>query len=326
MGATRKIRGGAAPAFKNAKPANLNNLSKEDARNFIRGVCIKDLPNYLALIKKEKGCGNKGCPSPPTPQQRQWESVELEFKRQCATAERLRLVKPIPNTADLDPSYIKTTADRLIGDTQIPTPVVTPSYASVVKGNTTAKAAANATAKAATNKAATNKAAANKAALNAKAKAAANATAKATANKAALNAKAKAAANAAAKAATAKAADAKAADAKAADAKAAANKAAANKAALNAKAKAVANAAAKTVTPIPKSLSAVEKYIAAPPSATPKPVNIATTATGPAALSYLKKPSTLESSIASITKNLQAAKQALNTMTQRGGATRRRLR
>ena len=69
-----------------------------------------------------------------------------------------------------------------------------------------------------------------------------------------------------------------------------------------------------------------EKYVAAAPSATSKPVIIAKTAAGPAASNYLKKPSSLENTIKQITVNLQAAKQVLTTMTQKGGATRRRLR
>ena len=232
MAQTRKIRGGAPPAFKNAKPANLVKLSKADARNFIRGVCTRDLPNYLALIKKERGCVNNVCPTKMTQNQKQWAEVEGQFKTQCATAERLKLIKNIPATTNLDPSYIKSTADRLIEDMKAP----------VAKFNTTAKVAANAKAKA-------------------------NANAKAKAN-------------------------------------------------ANAKAKAAADP-----------LTAVQQYLMGPPSATPKPVNVATTASSPAAAKYLSTPkSTIEQNIQKITQNLQAAKQVLASMAKTGGAKNRRTR
>ena len=133
MGRTRKIRGGGLPAFKNAKPANLTKLSKVNARNFIRSVCTKDLPNYLDLFNKETGCLNNVCPPKMTPEQKQWFDVQRQFKQQCATAERLKLIRNIPAAANLDPSYIKTTADRLIQD--MPALVAAKSsYANVVKG------------------------------------------------------------------------------------------------------------------------------------------------------------------------------------------------
>ena len=142
MRQTRKIRGGAPPAFKNAKPANLTKLSKVNARNFIRGVCTKELPNYLALIKKERGCVNNVCPAKMTENQKQWADVEKDFTTQCATAERLKLIKNIPASANLDPSYIKSTADRLIEDMkESAAAAAKPSYAAAVKGNTTAKVA-----------------------------------------------------------------------------------------------------------------------------------------------------------------------------------------
>ena len=141
MRQTRKIRGGAPPAFKNAKATNLTKLSKVNARNFIRGVCTRDLPNYLALIKKERGCVNNVCPTKMTENQKQWADVEKDFTTQCATAERLKLIKNIPASANLDPSYIKTTADRLIEDMkERARAAAKPSYAAAVKGNTTAKA------------------------------------------------------------------------------------------------------------------------------------------------------------------------------------------
>ena len=140
MRQTRKIRGGAPPAFKNAKPANLTKLSKVNARNFIRGVCTKELPNYLALIKKERGCVNNVCPAKMTENQKQWADVEKDFTTQCATAERLKLIKNIPASANLDPSYIKSTADRLIEDMkESAAAAAKPSYAAAVKGNMTAK-------------------------------------------------------------------------------------------------------------------------------------------------------------------------------------------
>ena len=224
MRQTRKIRGGAPPAFKNAKATNLTKLSKANARNFIRGVCTRDLPNYLALIKKERGCVNNVCPTKMTENQKQWADVEKDFTTQCATAERLKLIKNIPASANLDPSYIKTTADRLIEDMKAP----------AAKVNTTAKVAANA------------------------------------------------------------------------------------------KAKANANAKAKAAT---DPLTAVQQYLMGPPSATPKPVNVATTASSPAAAKYLSTPkSTMEQNIKKITQNLQAAKQVLASMTKTGGAKKRRTR
>jgi len=190
----RKQKGGAPPSFQSAVPSNLDKLSKEDARDFILQVCKKDLPNYLSLIKKQRGCVNNVCPTKPTPAQRQWQDVEKDFTGQCATAERLKMVKSIPSSANLAASYVKTTANRLIANSKANT-----SKSGV---NATAKAAANATAKAAAN--ATAKAAANaKAKANANAKAAANAKAKANANataKAKANANARARANATAKA------------------------------------------------------------------------------------------------------------------------------
>ena len=147
MRQTRKIRGGAPPAFKNAKATNLTKLSKVNARNFIRGVCTKELPNYLALIKKERGCVNNVCPAKMTENQKQWADVEKDFTTQCATAERLKLIKNIPASANLDPSYIKSTADRLIEDMkESAAAAAKPSYAAAVKGNTTAKVATTATA------------------------------------------------------------------------------------------------------------------------------------------------------------------------------------
>jgi hypothetical protein len=118
MAKTRKQRGGVAPLFQSATPANLNKLSKVDARDFIRGVCIKELPNYMQLIKKQRGCANNTCPTAPTPAQKQWADVETEFKTQCATAERLKLIKAIPETTNLNASYIKTTANRLIANSK----------------------------------------------------------------------------------------------------------------------------------------------------------------------------------------------------------------
>jgi len=135
MGRTRKIRGGGLPAFKNAKPANLTKLSKMNARNFIHRVCTRDLPNYLDLFKMErkKGCVNNVCPQEMKHNHIQWEASERFFKEQCATAERLMSVRNIPAAANLDPSYIKNTADRLIQD--MPALVAAKSsYANVVKG------------------------------------------------------------------------------------------------------------------------------------------------------------------------------------------------
>ena len=135
MGRTRKIRGGGLPSFKNAKPANLTKLSKMNARNFIHRVCRRDLPNYLELFKMErkKGCVNNVCPKEMKHNQIQWAASEGFFKEQCATAERLTIAKQSPPDAKLDPSYIKTTADRLIQD--MPALVAAKSsYANVVKG------------------------------------------------------------------------------------------------------------------------------------------------------------------------------------------------
>jgi len=171
----RKQKGGAPPSFQSAVPANLDKLSKEDARDFILQVCKKDLPNYLSLIKKQRGCVNNVCPTKPTPAQRQWQEVEKDFAGQCATAERLKMIKSIPSSANLAPSYVKTTANRLIEN----------SKANNSKSSANAKAKANANARAKANANATAKAKAN---ANAKAKANANATAKAKAN---ANAKAK---------------------------------------------------------------------------------------------------------------------------------------
>jgi len=164
----RKQKGGAPPSFQSAVPANLDKLSKEDARDFILQVCKKDLPNYLNLIKKQRGCVNNVCPTKPTPAQRQWQEVEKDFAGQCATAERLKMIKSIPSSANLAASYVKTTANRLIANSKANTSKTT---------NATAKAKANANAKASANATAKAKANANaKAAANAKAKA--NATAK----------------------------------------------------------------------------------------------------------------------------------------------------
>jgi len=269
MRQTRK-RGGAPPAFKNAKPDNLKKLPKADARNFIRTVCTKELPNYLELIKKEQAAAKM------TEDKKQWADVEKDFTAECATAERLKLIKNIPASTKLQPEYVKTTADRLILNRNdgtlgkvVPPPPPPPPPPANAKAAAN-KAAANKTAKAAANKNAYAKAAA-KAAANSKggpivgdpvrvasrpsslaAKAAANAKAKADANaKAAANAKAKADANAKAKAAAEAKAVANAKAAKNATAKANANakaKAAANataKAKANANAKAAANAKAK---------------------------------------------------------------------------------
>ena len=177
----RKQKGGAPPSFQSAVPSNLDKLSKEDARDFILQVCKKDLPNYLSLIKKQRGCVNNVCPTKPTPAQRQWQDVEKDFAGQCATAERLKMIKSIPSSANLAASYVKTTANRLIANSKANTSKTT---------NATAKAKANANAKAKANATA-------KAAANATAKAAANAKAKANAN---ANARARAAANATARA------------------------------------------------------------------------------------------------------------------------------
>jgi len=155
----RKQKGGAPPSFQSAVPANLDKLSKEDARDFILQVCKKDLPNYLTLIKSQRGCVNNVCPTKPTPAQRQWQEVEKDFAGQCATAERLKMVKSIPSSANLAPSYVKTTANRLIEN----------SKANTSKSSANAKAKANANARA-------------KANANARAKANANARAKANAN------------------------------------------------------------------------------------------------------------------------------------------------
>ena len=172
----RKQKGGAPPSFQSAVPSNLDKLSKEDARDFILQVCKKDLPNYLSLIKKQRGCVNNVCPTKPTPAQRQWQDVEKDFAGQCATAERLKMIKSIPSSANLAASYVKTTANRLIANSKANTSKTTNATAKA-KANANAKAKANATAKAAAN--ATAKAAANATAkANANAKARANATAK----------------------------------------------------------------------------------------------------------------------------------------------------
>ena len=154
MGRTRKIRGGAPPAFKNAKPANLNKLTKVNARNFIHSVCTRDLPNYLEIFKMERGCVNNVCPMKPNHKQIQWADVENHFKEKCATAERLKLIRNIPAAANLDASYIKTTADRLIQD--MPALLAAKSsYANVVKGTRPATATAPTTATATTTTTAT---------------------------------------------------------------------------------------------------------------------------------------------------------------------------
>ena len=180
----RKQKGGAPPPFQSAVAANLDKLSKEDARDFILQVCKKDLPNYLTLIKKQRGCVNNVCPTKPTPAQRQWQDVEKDFAGQCATAERLKMVKSIPTSANLAPSYVKSTANRIIANSK-PSTNATANAKAKANANAKAKAAANATAKAKANANATAKAKAN---ANATAKAKANANAKAKAN---ANAKAK---------------------------------------------------------------------------------------------------------------------------------------
>lgn len=143
----RKQKGGAPPPFQSAVAANLDKLSKEDARDFILQVCKKDLPNYLTLIKKQRGCVNNVCPTKPTPAQRQWQDVEKDFAGQCATAERLKMVKSIPTSANLAPSYVKSTANRIIANSKANTKASTNATAKA-KANANAKAAANATAKA----------------------------------------------------------------------------------------------------------------------------------------------------------------------------------
>jgi hypothetical protein len=81
----------------------------------------------------ERGCVNNVCPMKPNHKQIQWADVENHFKEKCATAERLKLIRNIPAAANLDASYIKTTADRLIQD--MPALLAAKSsYANVVKG------------------------------------------------------------------------------------------------------------------------------------------------------------------------------------------------
>lgn len=168
----RKQKGGAPPSFQSAVPANLDKLSKEDARDFILQVCKKDLPNYLTLIKRQRGCVNNVCPTKPTPAQRQWQEVEKDFAGQCATAERLKMVKSIPSSANLAPSYVKTTANRIIENSKANTSKSSANARTKANANARAKANANARAKANANATA-------KAKANANAKARANATAKA---------------------------------------------------------------------------------------------------------------------------------------------------
>ena len=168
MAKTRKLRGGQltniVPPFETATPAVLSKLKKGLARDFITHVCKTKLPNYLTLFRRARGCNDKGCPTRKmTNAEQRWLDSEKEFTAQCLTAERLKKINPVPNSANLDPVYVKTTANWLIkNDKQ--------GNAATAKA-ATAKAAANATAKAAAN--ATAKAAAAKAAANATAKAAA---------------------------------------------------------------------------------------------------------------------------------------------------------
>ena len=321
MAKTRKLRGGQltniVPPFETATPAVLSKLKKGLARDFITHVCKTKLPNYLTLFRRARGCNDKGCPTRKmTNAEQRWLDSEKEFTAQCLTAERLKKINPVPNSANLDPVYVKTTANWLIkNDKQ--------GNAATAKA-ATAKAAANATAKAAAAKAA-----ANATAKAAAAKAAANATAKAAAAKAAANATAKADAEAAAvakakadaeAAAVAKAkADAEAAAAKAkADADAAAAKAKADAEAAAAKAKADADAAAR--------LTEAQKYVSKEPTTPPPPPPPATPTTGADAQRYVGSSSFLEQSIKKIGNRLQAAKKLLTNMSKpkSGGSTRRR--
>ena len=322
MAKTRKLRGGQltniVPPFETATPAVLSKLKKGLARDFITHVCKTKLPNYLTLFRRARGCNDKGCPTRKmTNAEQRWLDSEKEFTAQCLTAERLKKINPVPNSANLDPVYVKTTANWLIkNDKQ--------GNAATAKA-ATAKAAANATAKAAAAKAA-----ANATAKAAAAKAAANATAKAAAAKAAANATAKADAEAAAvakakadaeAAAVAKAkADAEAAAAKAkADAEAAAvAKAKADADAAAAKAKADADAAAR--------LTEAQKYVSKEPTTPPPPPPPATPTTGADAQRYVGSSSFLEQSIKKIGNRLQAAKKLLTNMSKpkSGGSTRRR--
>ena len=164
MAKTRKLRGGQltniVPPFETATPAVLSKLKKGLARDFITHVCKTKLPNYLTLFRRARGCNDKGCPTRKmTNAEQRWLDSEKEFTAQCLTAERLKKINLVPNSANLDPVYVKTTANWLIKNDK--------------QGN------------AATAKAATAKAAANATAKAAAAKAAANATAKAAAAKAA---------------------------------------------------------------------------------------------------------------------------------------------
>ena len=146
MAKTRKLRGGQltniVPPFETATPAVLSKLKKGLARDFITHVCKTKLPNYLTLFRRARGCNDKGCPTRKmTNAEQRWLDSEKEFTAQCLTAERLKKINPVPNSANLDPVYVKTTANWLIkNDKQ--------GNAATAKA-ATAKAAANATAKAA---------------------------------------------------------------------------------------------------------------------------------------------------------------------------------
>ena len=194
MAKTRKLRGGQltniVPPFETATPAVLSKLKKGLARDFITHVCKTKLPNYLTLFRRVRGCNDKGCPTRKmTNAEQRWLDSEKEFTAQCLTAERLKKINTVPNSANLDPVYVKTTANWLIKNDKQGNAATAKAATAKAAANATAKAAANATAKAAAAKAA-----ANATAKAAAAKAAANATAKAAAAKAAANATAKAAA------------------------------------------------------------------------------------------------------------------------------------
>ena len=333
MAKTRKLRGGQltniVPPFETATPAVLSKLKKGLARDFITHVCKTKLPNYLTLFRRARGCNDKGCPTRKmTNAEQRWLDSEKEFTAQCLTAERLKKINPVPNSANLDPVYVKTTANWLIKNDKQGNAATAKAATAKAAANATAKAAAAKAAANATAKAAAAKAAANATAKAAAAKAAANATAKADAEAAAV-AKAKADAEAAAVAkakADAEAAAAKAkADAEAAavakakaDADAAAAKAKADADAAAAKAKADADAAAR--------LTEAQKYVSKEPTTPPPPPPPATPTTGADAQRYVGSSSFLEQSIKKIGNRLQAAKKLLTNMSKpkSGGSTRRR--